>query len=312
LKKIIILILLSFSFYTIIFAQTQKELFDEGINLFKSARYQQAVDKFSELIKLAPGNADAYKNRGVTYMKQTKFDLAIEDFEKAKELFPELKGLYSNLGVAWYYKKDYNKAIENYDIEINMSPQSSVAYFNRALCLAELDRNEDALDDLEQTLKLKPDFYWAICYKADLLAQAGKDIQAVGIYEEAINLDSKNTYAKEKLALLKEQIKEKNKGKEIEELIQEMNTPENKKAPESGYAIQAGAFLNQDNANKMETRLKNNGFDSRILILQDSKDRTWYLVRSGNYTNENEAKKAIVSLKDKLAIQSIVRSKGVW
>ncbi len=307
-KKIIILILLSFSFYTILFAETEKEMFDEGVLLFKNAKYQTAVDKFSELIKLNPGNADAFKNRGVSYMKQGKFDLAIKDFKKAKELFPELKGLYSNLGVAWYYKKEYNRAIESYDIEIKMAPENSVAYFNRALCLAELDRKSEALDDLEKTLQLKPDSYWAICYKADLLAQKREDIQAIETYEQAIELDSKNTYAKEKLALLKDRIKQK----EAEELAKSINKPENTKTTAPGYALQAGAFLNRDNADRMKTRLQKNGFDSRVLILQDSKDRTWYLVRSGTYTNENEAKKAIPSLKDKLAIKSVVRPKGTW
>ncbi|WP_304511748.1 tetratricopeptide repeat protein [Desulfobacula sp.] len=96
-KKIIFLILLSLSFHTPVFAETEEELFDKGVLLFKQDQTQEAINTFSKLIEIAPGNADAYKNRGVSYMKQKKFDLAIQDFEKAKELFPELKGLYSNL-----------------------------------------------------------------------------------------------------------------------------------------------------------------------------------------------------------------------
>lgn len=297
-KKAIILILLTLSFYTTIFSETGKELFDKGVLLFKQGQYQEAIDAFSKLIEIAPDNADAYKNRGVSYMKQEKFDLAIKDFQKAKELFPELKGLYSNLGVAWYYKKEYEKAIENYDNEIEMAPENHVAYFNRALCLSELNRNKEALEDLSKTLNLKPDFYWAICYKADLLAQQeGDENQAIETYEEAIRQDPKNSYAIDKLAQLKQKIKEK---------------PEITKAPDSGYALQAGAFLNQANANKMKTRLIKNGFDSRVLILKDSRDRTWFLVRSGNYANHDEAKKASFTLKDKLGITPVIRSVGTW
>lgn len=305
-KKIIFLIFVFLISYTMVMAETQKELFEKGVLFFKQNQYQQAIETFSKLIETAPGNADAYKNRGVSYMKQKEFDLAIEDFEKAKDLFPELKGLYSNLGVAWYYKKEYEKAIENYEIEIGMAPENPVVYFNRALCLAELDKNKEALDDLSKTLSLKPDFYWAICYKADLLARQGEDIRAVETYEEAIEQDPTNPYATEKLVQLKQKIKEE------EDSALSKNKPETIKGPSNSYALQAGAFLNPANADKMNARLTQNGFDSRILMLQDSRDRTWYLVRSGKYTNRDGAQKACLAIKQALGIKTLIRPAGDW
>ncbi|MBC8439157.1 MAG: tetratricopeptide repeat protein [Deltaproteobacteria bacterium] len=313
-KKIISLIVLTLSFYTILFAETEKEFFDNGVLFFKQGHYQQAVDQFSKLIELAPDNADAYKNRGVSRMKQEKFDLAIQDFEKAKELFPELKGLHSNLGVAWFYKQEYEKAIENYDIEIKMAPENHVAYFNRALCLAELGRNKEALDDLSQTLTLQPDFYLAICYKADLLAQQGDNAKAVETYEAAI----RHTYASEKLAELKQKIKDiknieppKNKP-EIKKIEPPKIKPEIKTASNKRYALQAGAFLNPENANKTKKELLQYGYDSRILVLQDTKERIWYLVRTGDYPDKTAAQKSRLSLKEELGIKSVIRPFGSW
>jgi tetratricopeptide (TPR) repeat protein len=299
-KKISFLILTSLLLCTGIFAQTQEEIFDNGVLLFKQGQYQKAIDTFSELIKIAPDHADAYKNRGVSYMKQQKFDLAIKDFQIAKELFPELKGLYSNLGVAWYYKKEYKKAIENYDIELEMAPENYVAYFNRALCLAELDKDDEALEDLEKALNHKPDFYWAICYKADLLMKKGDKIQAIETYEEAIKHDPKNAYAKDKLAELNQNIQQKIEISKVTDL------------QNSEYAIQTGAFLDKSNARKMKTKLIDMGFDSRVFAIKDSKDKTWYLVRSGNYANKNEAQKDFALLKKKLGIRPVVRPAGDW
>ena len=309
-KKTFFLILTFLLLCTAVFAQSQKEIFDNGVLLFKKGQYQNAIDAFSKLIELAPDHADAYKNRGVSYMKQEKFDLAIKDFQMAKELFPELKGLYSNLGVAWYYKKEYKKAIKSYDIELEMAPENYVAYFNRALCLAELDRDDEALDDLEKTLNLKPDFYWAICYKADLLAQKGNTAKAIETYKEAIKYDSQNDYAKDKLAKIDKtttnfDAHQKNESIPIKHI--KNTNPQN-----SGYAIQTGAFLNKANAGRMKTRLINMGFDSRVLILKDSMEKTWYLVRSGNYTDKNEAQKDFALLKKKLGIQPVVRPVGDW
>jgi len=309
-KKSFFLILTFIFISTGIFAQTQKEIFDNGVLLFKKGQYQDAIDAFSKLIELAPDHADAYKNRGVSYMKQEKFDLAIKDFQMAKELFPELKGLYSNLGVAWYYKKEYKKAIKSYDIELEMAPENYVAYFNRALCLAELDKDDEALDDLEKALNLKPDFYWAICYKADILAQKGNTAKAIEAYKEAIKYDSQNDYAKDKLAKIDKtttdfDVHQKKKSTPIKH--KKNTNPQN-----SGYAIQTGAFLNKANAGRMKTRLINMGFDSRVLVLKDSMDKSWYLVRSGNYANKNEAQKDFALLKKKLGIRPVVRAVGDW
>ena len=308
-KKISFLILTSLLLCTGIFAQTQEEIFDNGVLLFKKGQYQNAIDAFSKLIELAPGHADAYKNRGVSYMKQEKYDLAIKDFQMAKELFPELKGLYSNLGVAWYYKKEYKKAIESYDIEIEMAPENYIAYFNRALCLAELNKDDEAFEDLEKTLNLKPGFYWAICYKADLLAQKGNTAKAIETYKEAIKYDSQNDYAKDKLAKI-------DKTTNFDAPQKKEPTPikhiKNTNSQNSGYAIQTGAFLNKTNARKMKTKLINMGFDSRVFIIKDSKDKTWYLVRSGNYADKNEAQKDFALLTEKLGIRPVIRPAGGW
>lgn len=307
-KKIIFLLFISLCFSTLLHADTEKELFDKGVLLFKQGLYPQAIDEFSKLIKLAPENADAYKNRGVSFMKQGKFDLAIEDFETAKALFPELRGLYSNLGVAWYYKKEYEKAIQSYDTEIEIAPENHIAYFNRALCLTELGRNTEAFEDLLKTLELKPNFYWAICYKADLLAKAGKDTLAMEAYEDAAQKEPKNSYALERLAKLKEKSGDK---KPIEpETHEEKNT--NLTGPRKMFTLQAGAFLNQTNADKMKTTLQDNGFESSILTLKDKQDRTWYLVRSGRYADRDEAAKARVALRDKMALKPVVRTVGDW
>ncbi len=321
-KSKLILILMILFFCTAVFAQTQKEIFDSGVLLFKKGEYQNAIDAFSKLIEIAPDHADAYKNRGVSYMKLQKFDLAIKDFEIAKELFPELKGLYSNLGVAWYYKKEYAKAIKSYDIELEMAPENYVAYFNRALCLAELDKNDDALEDLERTLNLKPDFYWAICYKADLLAQKGNTAKAIETYKEAIKYDSQNVYAKDKLAKIDKTIQHNKKEddkktinilkKEPAKTKEAAKTSKNTETQNPGYAIQTGAFQNQNNAFRMKKKLINMGFDSRILTLKDSKDKTWYLVRSGNYSNKNSSQQDFSLLKEKLGIKPVLRPIGTW
>jgi tetratricopeptide (TPR) repeat protein len=308
LKKILSLLLLFLFLHTSINAETEKEIFNTGVHLFKQGSYEQAIDEFTKLIELSPNNADAYKNRGVSYMKVEKYDLAIKDFEKAKDIFPELRGLYSNIGVAWYYKKEYEKAIENYDFEINMAPENSVAYFNRALCLSELNKNNEALDDLTKTIEIKPDFYWAMCYKADLLKKLGNTSEAIKTYKQAIEQNSEDTYAKEKLAALQgDLVPTKSFDKKVSAKTDSSNT-----LTPDAYSLQTGAYLNQNNANKMKDKLIKNGFDSQVLILDGSKERTWYVVRSGKYKTQTEAKKEKSILDQKMGLKSMIRPSGSW
>ena len=310
---------MSLFFCTENFAQTQKEIFESGVIFFKKGQYQNAITAFSKLIELAPDHADAFKNRGVSYMKQGKFDLAIKDFETAIKLFPELKGLYSNFGVAWYHKKEYAKAIKNYNLELEMAPENHLAYFNRALCLAALDKNNQALEDLEKTLNLKPNFYWALCYKADLLAEKGDIINAKEVYKKAIKYGSKNTYAKEKLDKLEKTVE---KNIKVATLKTKVDTPVQIKKPQktseditpqdSRFTIQTGAFLNQNNAVRMKKRLIDMDLDARLLILKSSKGKTWYMVRSGKYESKNRAQKDYSILKEKLGSQPVIRPIGTW
>lgn len=318
-KKILFVILFLSFFIPTASAESEKEIFDKGVRHFKESRYDLAVEEFTRLIEIAPENADAYKNRGVTYMKQEKFDLAIQDFEKAKALFPELKGLYSNLGVAWYYKKEYEKAIESYNTEIMLEPDHHVAYFNRALCLAELGRNQEALYDLAKTLEIKPDFYWAVCYKADILSQTGEPEKAMQTYKQAIAVSPENDYAKEKLAALKEKTDKqkitvpKEKPKEETPVEAEVSTSKGTETATNGtHEIQVGAFLGKENAERMKKKMAAKGFDARILVLEDKKDRTWYLVRSGNFPDKETAAQAAPLLNKEMGIKSVVRPYGSW
>ena len=280
-KKIIFLVALSICIYSFVFAQSKKELFDNGVEFLTLEKYQEAIDRFTMFIKLDLGNAYVYKNRGVAFMKLKKYDLAIQDFEKGKSILPNLKGIHSNLGVAWYCKKEYEKAIENYSVELNRNAKEYYLFFNRALCYAELEKNEKALEDVSKTLELKPDFNLALSFK------------------EVILMRLKRTGENEK---------------HLSELDQE-----SKKAPEKAsakssakLALQVGAFQNKEFARKLEKKLALNGYDSRVLILKGAKGMTWHLVRVGSFSNSVETKPLLLSLKEKMSLNAITRPVGAF
>ena len=339
-KKIIFLIFLTIFICNFAFAQSKVDFFEAGVEFLMLEKYQEAIDNFTMFIEIDPNNAYVYKNRGVALMKLKQYDSAIKDFEKAKSISPRLSGIHSNLGVAWYCKKGYEKAIENYSTELNRTPKESFLFFNRALCYAELDQNEKALEDLSQALELKPDFHLALCFKGDLLMKLKRSGEAQKSYEEAVVV----THAKERIKQLNLAKSRTEKTKKSLPEVKQRSLPEVKKKrrpevkqkerpeaekkkhpkanrkprkePESPkiaeeklkgkFSVQVGAFQNKDNAQKTKEKLVRNGYDSRILILEGSKGKTWYLVRVGLFSKSKETKELILSLKEKMKIKNAI------
>jgi len=301
LKKILFIIVLAICCSSTAFAVSERELFEKGVLFLKQDKNQEAVDSFTALIKIAPQNPNAYKNRGVAYMKLNRYDAAIEDFEQVKKILSDLKGLYSNLGVAWYYKEDYTRAINNYDKEISLSPDNHFAYFNRAICRAELKEYGASLKDIIKTLELMPKFYLALCLKGDLHTDMNQPQKAKKAYEHAILIEPDKVYAKEKLEGLKKQgpMAETQKESSPASIIA-VNRSED-------YELQTGAFQVQDNALLMRKKLEKNGYTARILELKGINNTPWYLVRTGVYSRQEAAESFKAILKKDMGIDVIIR-----
>ena len=307
-NKIFFIIVIAVCLNLPAFAATERELFENGVTLLKQEKNQEAVDVFTALIEMAPENPDAFKNRGVAYMKLNRYDEAIDDFERVKQIVPDLKGLYSNLGVAWYYKNEYSKAIANYDKEISQSPENHFAYFNRAICRVELKDYEKSLQDVIKTLELSPDFYLARCLKGDLYGNMNQPQKAKIAYEQAILIDPDQAYAKEQLeGLMLEdvpipEVKKTEVSVEAPVILQPVST-----SPPGIYELQTGAYQVQDNAVGMFKKLGRHGYQARILELTRPNHITWYLVRIGAYSLEQEAQSANEILKSKVGIEGVIR-----
>ena len=291
---IVMTILLSSVSLAPLYALSDSDPFISGIDYYKQKQYQKAVEALAEVIESEPDNVDAFRVRGSSFMKLGKYDNAIKDFQKAIDLAPHRNGVYSDLGTAWYYYQNYEKALDNYNLEIKNGHRNHLVFFNRALCFKKLGKMEKALEDIHTSLDIKPDFYLGLCYKGNLLALKENYAKAAEAYEAAIKIDPENTYAKEKLDLIKNKIPDAGSAK-----------------TGSGWAVQSGAFRNENNAQRMKSRLIKQGFDTRVLALDDKNGIAWYIVRSGKYTSQESALQAVKALEN-LGIKSVVRPVDSW
>jgi tetratricopeptide (TPR) repeat protein len=138
---------------------------DEAEKLFKAGQHQQALDRVNRFLSSNPRDAKARFLKGVILTEQGKTKEAIEIFTRLTQDRPELPEPYNNLAVIYASQGQYEKARVALEQSIRTHPSYATAYENLG------------------------DVY------AKLASQA---------YDKALQIDSSNAAAKNKLALVRD------------------------------------------------------------------------------------------------------------
>jgi cell division protein FtsN len=75
----------------------------------------------------------------------------------------------------------------------------------------------------------------------------------------------------------------------------------------ASFAVQLGAFRQQDNAGVLTRRLAAKGYDAEIVKREDTRGRIWFLVRYGAFSNRAEATAVATELRSQDNLEALVR-----
>ena len=137
----------------------------EASKLLRSGQHQQALERINKILAAKPRDAQARFLKGLTLTEQGNAKEAIVIFQKLTEDFPDLPEPYNNLAVIYAAQGQYDKARASLEQSIRTHPSYATAYENLG------------------------DVY------SKLASQA---------YDKALQLDSSNSAAQNKLALVRE------------------------------------------------------------------------------------------------------------
>jgi hypothetical protein len=111
---------------------------NQGVSLYESGKYEEAVAEYTKAIELDPKLAAAYYNRGLAYFKMKQYDSALADFNKTLELNPKSSTAWVGRGISLEGLGKYKEALEAYNKALELDPNDQTAKSNKDRLLAYL------------------------------------------------------------------------------------------------------------------------------------------------------------------------------
>jgi len=153
------------------------------------------IEQYTEMIKLNPNDAGAYKDRAEEYYEIDNYDLAIADYTEAIRIDPNDRSAYYNRINMYFHKGDYDQAIVDCSHVIKLFPKAFIAYTLRGDAYREKGSYDEGIADYTQTLKLNPDNAGVYLKRSDAYYKKGDYESAIADLTQAIKLDPKDAKA---------------------------------------------------------------------------------------------------------------------
>ena len=119
--------------------------------------YQKAIDNYMKVLEQEPDETAALLNIGECYVLMDKMEEGISYFEKVIAQNPTDPVIFYNLGEVYARVGNHEKALENYQKAAELKPEWEVPYLKMGYCYVALDRKEEAIKAFEKFLELAPD-----------------------------------------------------------------------------------------------------------------------------------------------------------
>jgi len=146
--------------------------------------------------------AEAAFERGLAHLEKEKWNEAIEQFSEVVRLEPKSAEAYYNRGLAWGGKQDWHKAISDFDAFLKLEPNDPDGYLTRSEALTNLGQIEAAIADLDSVLRLTPEDVDVYCLRGKLREKEGEYRLALFDYNLALQRQPDDPLALNDLAWL--------------------------------------------------------------------------------------------------------------
>ena len=102
-------------------AAEAKKYYESGAALVEAGKFDEAIEKLRQAVKLDPGDAQAQYSLGLAYSKANKYDEAAESFKRAARIKPEWGEAHFRLGWVYYVLDKKNQARAEHKKLLNLN-----------------------------------------------------------------------------------------------------------------------------------------------------------------------------------------------
>jgi len=163
--------------------------FGRGLIYSSRGNDSAALAAYDEAIRINPGYALAWNNKGVTLSDLGRKDEAIIAYDQALKINPGYALAWFNKGVALSDLGRKDEAIVAYDQALKINPGYALAWFNKGVALSDLGRKDEAIVAYDQALKIDPGFALAWNNKGVTLSDLGRKDEAIVAYDRALKIN---------------------------------------------------------------------------------------------------------------------------
>ena len=141
---------------------TIDQALQQAIALHQQGRIGEAKERYEEVLKASPQNADALHLLGVVAYQTKNYQAAVDLIGRAIENNPNQAAYYSNRGNALRDLKQLEAALDSYDKAISLKPDYAEFHTNRGSALHEIGRLEEAEASFKKAILINPEFVLAL------------------------------------------------------------------------------------------------------------------------------------------------------
>ena len=163
--------------------------FNRGIAKAHANKPEEAIADFDEAIRLRPDDGEAYNNRGIAKSEANRFEEAIADFDEAIRLKYDYADAYNSRGLAKMHTDKLEEAIADFDEVIRIDSDNAEGYNSRGLAKMHTDKPEEAIADFDEAIRLRPDYVGAYCNRGAIKMESDRFEEAITDFDKAIHID---------------------------------------------------------------------------------------------------------------------------
>lgn len=167
--------------------------------------WSEALDFLLQAQDLQPYNADLLTAIGGVYIQMGKYDDSLQYYQEALRLQPYSAQAHQNLANAYAIMGQYSEAETSYRRALELDEDDRFSWLGLARVCIVQGKYQEGVEILAALVKSDPQDPQAITLLAECYEEAGDQVSARWMYEQALNLDEEYESARQGLERLRSQ-----------------------------------------------------------------------------------------------------------